>query len=319
MKKRLRLMCLLFVHCSLLIAILLMGCGGEVPTGTDPKTITIMFDTTGGSEVTYIEINKGDKLLPDYFTGSKVPTKTGYDFSGWKNGETPVSAETTFSKSTILTAQWTQKQQDNTITVSFSLGEGVTGNPPPSVTITNGTTLGSKYPSQIPIRDGYDFVGWYYNGTQYTSTTVINAAAPTFVLTAKWEEEQEYVVEVADTPAIHPGNHFSETEPPLEKTVKVNEQFTVSGLFSFVENGAGVVSAQWYRARSETGQGEEIDYRQTASPGTPYTVSLPFTWSEPEAGEYWYWVVVTNYNEKATLQKYSTATTQNKFKATVTE
>jgi len=294
-----------------------MGCG-EMPTKTETetKTVTITFDTTGGSEVTYIEINEGATLTADYFdAGSQVPTKDGYEFNGWKNGTEPVSAETTFSEDTTLTAQWTQKQ----ITVSFSLGEGATGTPPESVTITNGTALGSKYPTKIPIRDGYDFVGWYNDGNQYTSTTVINAAATTFVLTARWEEEQEYVVENADTPAIHPGNHFSETTPPLSTTVKVNAQFTVSGLFCNVEPGAGVLSAQWYRASSEAGAGEPIDEKKDAAPNSPHMMSLPFTWSESEPGEYWYYVVVTNYNENATVQKYSTATTQNRFKATVTE
>jgi uncharacterized repeat protein (TIGR02543 family) len=309
---------LIFVLCSLLIA-LLLSCGDD-PTETNNK-IAIVFNTgEGGSEVASIKIDEGAALPTDYFgTGSKVPTRTGYTFNGWKNGETDVTAATTFSQDTTLTAQWTPTGQQQQVTVTFSLGEGVSGTPPASVTINNGTALGNtRYPAN-PTRPGYDFDGWYNGTTRYTSTTVINAAGATFVLTARWEEE--YVVEYAQSPAIHPGNHFMEIGIPngIISNAQVNVDFSANGLMSNVERGAGILTSQWYRTTKEGGEGEEIEYRQSAAgTSTPHDLSLGFTWRESEPGTYWYWVVVTNTNENATVQQTSSSVTQNRLKVIVT-
>jgi len=276
--------------------------------------VTITFNTDNGSALDPAKLDEGGSLPADYLAGgSKVPSKTGYRFNGWKNGTAAVSAATTFNADTTLVAQWVLQ-----VTVSFSLGEeGVSETPPAPVIIDTGTALGSKYPSD-PFLDGYEFMGWYNNGTKYINTTVINSNSPGFTLTAQWEEEEEYVVEYAQSPAIHPGNHFVEIVTGGELGVKVNQSFQANGLFSNIEKGAGVLSSQWYRATSETGEGEEIEWKQTAKPSNPHELSLPFTWKESEPGEYWYWVVVTNYNEIATVQKYNSSTTQNRLKVTVT-
>jgi len=303
------------------------GNSGDGDTGIETTKVTITFNTDGGSAVASIEIDKGGKLPADYLTGNKIPVKTGYTFNGWKNGATAVTAATTFAQNATLTAQWTASQgsgqgqgsgqQAQQITVSFSLGDGVAGDPPASVTIDNGTALGAKYPAD-PKRTGYEFSGWFNDNKRYDKNDKITAAAATFVLTAQWDKE--YVVENAQSPAIHPGNHFSEIAGGANRTTKVNVDFSADGLFSNVEPGAGVLSSQWYRASSATGEGEEINYKQTAAgTSTPHELALPFTWREPAAGEYWYWVKVTNTNVNATVQKTSSSITQNRLKVTVTE
>jgi uncharacterized repeat protein (TIGR02543 family) len=309
---------LLFALCSLLPALLLTGCPDDPPP--EVKKITIVFNTDGGSELASIDINDGATLPADYFgSGSKVPTKANNRFTGWKDGETAVTMATTFSKGTTLTAQWAPQSVTNRVTVSFSLGEGVEGIPPNPVTIDSGTALGNRFPQQNPYREGYDFLGWFNGNTEYKSTTVINSTTPDFVLTAQWEVEEEYEIEVAQSPAIHPGNHFVEIVPGGELNVKVNEVFEANGLFSNIEKGAGVLSSKWYRATSATGDGVEIEWSQTAAPALPNELSLPFTWSEPVAGVYWYWVEVNNYNKDATVQQNNTSKTQNRLKVTVTD
>ncbi len=74
------------------------------------KSYTVSFDTNGGSEIGSKIIGWNDKVLE----GVTVPTKNGYDFTGWKYGDKTVAADTVYSElaaddsvnSIILTAQW---------------------------------------------------------------------------------------------------------------------------------------------------------------------------------------------------------------------
>jgi len=140
-------------------------------------------------------------------------------------------------------------------------------------------------------------------------------------LTAQWTKE--YVPDYAPSPAIHPGNHFQETGG-VTREVAVNQHFSVSGLFSNTAKG-GVLSAKWYRvlsqadadaATADAPKGTVI-VTQNALDDNPNELSLPFDWFEPAAGTYWYYVVVTNYYEKALKDQYSRTITQNKLKVTV--
>jgi uncharacterized repeat protein (TIGR02543 family) len=293
-----------------LCAIIMAACGGDNPGGSK---VTIEFDTDGGSELASIEINEGAALPASYFeTGTNVPTKPSHRFNGWKNGTEAVTTATTFDENTTLTAQWVR-----TITVIFSLGEGVTGTPPPSVVIDAGTALGAKFPTVHPERDGYDFDGWCNGVVVYNSTTAINSSDATFTLTAKWEEEDNNIYTFP--PAIHPGRDFSERYPGGFSPVKVNVQFTIEGLSGTVDEG--VLSAQWYRATSEADakqyRGSAIGEKQEASEGSLNAITLRYTGIETEPCVYWYWVEVTNYNEEATGEKYATTRTQYQLKVTV--
>lgn len=308
------------LRACILLALFITACdNGGNPTEEEKKKpaetpkVTITFETAGGSAVDSVEIDQNSALPADYFNaGSKVPAYTGYRFNGWLNGAAPVTESTTFAQNATLTAQWVRQ-----VTVSFNLGAGVSGNPPQPVTIDAGTALGTKYPSRTPAREGWEFDGWFNDGTEYTKDTKITTTAAAFTLTAQWTEDTP--PENAQSPAIHPGNHFVEIVTGGALTVRVNTDFSANGLFSNVEPGAGVLTSQWYRATSATGEGEEIDWRQTAAAANPHELALPFTWREPAAGEYWYWVAVTNTNERATINKTRTSVTQNKLKVTVTD
>jgi len=301
----------------LALALSLTSCGEEAAAAATETIVTITFDSNGGSKVEPVQLENGGSLKAAYLTGSKVPKYTGNRFDGWLDGSTLVTAKTTFTKSTTLTAQWVQQ-----VTIKFSLDEGGVTGTVRDVIIDDGTAMGNKYPAN-PSRSGWEFKGWFNNGTQYTKDTKItipeNSPSTTFTLTAQWEEEIDVGVQYAQSPAIHPGNHFIETGG-VDRTGKVNVAFTADGLFSNIERGAGVLSSQWYRATTATGAGEEIEYRQTAAgTGTPHELALPFTWHEAEAGEYWYWVKVTNTNVNATVQQTSSSITQNRLHMTITE
>jgi len=315
-------------------------------------SVTVDFETDGGSEVDSVSLDVGGRLPSDYFrTGSNVPTKDGYRFKGWaiieeieepdepeegeEAGETPtpevkevtvISTAKTFWEDTTLTAQWVRR-----ITIIFDLGSGVSGDAPESVAIDENTGLGSKYPT--PSRAGtatikWSFIGWFNGGAMYAVNTPIVTDEDTFTLTAQWEREEEYRPANAQSPAIHPGNHFVEIVSGGTITdAKTGVDFTANGLFSNIEKGQGVLSSKWYRTTTEAEANAatadnpkgEVIVTQNASAGSPHELSLPFAWHEDAAGEYWYYVVVTNTNEKATSKKQSSSITQNRLKVIVSD
>jgi len=301
------------------------GGGGE----TETTKVTITFNTDGGSAVAPVEIDKGGKLPADYLTGNKVPTKANNTFNGWLNGATPVTAATTFTQNTTLTAQWTATQQPGPgpgqqtqqVTVSFDLNleDNETGTPPKSVVIDNGTALGDQYPPD-PVRtwtweEAFEFQGWYNNKKKYAKDTIITATAATFTLVAEWKDNRIFTL----APAIHPGRHLDEAYPD-GFTAKTGVEFTITNIFSNVEEG--LLTAQWYRAITEENArlyvGEPVGPQQVASEDTPNYLSLKYTGTEPEAGNFWYWVVVTNTNENATEAKTNATRTMNQLKVAVT-
>jgi len=207
------------------------------------------------------------------------------------------------------------------ITVTFNLG-GAPGTPPSDITIKNNTSMGNKYPAN-PSRPGaFEFAGWYNAGKKYDKGTVISAKTSTFALTAEWNDETIYN---AQPPDMHPGNHFQETGG-RERVVKVNQEFSVDGLKANVEKDAGVLSAKWYKvttsqadadaATADSPKGTVILEQDAPPPG--HEMSLPFKWSEPAAGTYWYYVIVTNTNNNATVNKTSSKITMDRLKVTVT-
>ena len=74
------------------------------------ETITITFDTKGGSKMDNITINKGTQL-----TLPKDPTFDGYVFTGWVDkNETPIYDKTLLAEDTTLYAVWEKVEDKNT-------------------------------------------------------------------------------------------------------------------------------------------------------------------------------------------------------------
>lgn len=110
---------------------------------------TISFNADGGSEV--------EAITQDYNTAISAPsepTKTGYTFDGWFNGESQVAYEfTTMPAENIsLKAKWTPIEY----TISYDLVGGTNGDNPAKYTIETETiTLADA------TKAGYAFDGWF--------------------------------------------------------------------------------------------------------------------------------------------------------------
>ena len=136
------------------------------------NSFTVTFDANGGSvNKDTMQVSCGaEYTLP-------TPTRTGYIFLGWYDGDTKhnVSATWTTENNITLTAKW----QAKTYIITFNANGGSVS---PS---SKQVTYGSAYSLPTPTRTGYTFLGWYNGVTKYnmsdTWTTENN-----ITLTAKW-------------------------------------------------------------------------------------------------------------------------------------
>ena len=135
---------------------------GEV-TGAYPVT----FQSESGSEVaSQIRANTPADRPAD-------PTKEGYTFIGWYNGESEWNFETPVTADLTLTAKW----QINRYTITFDTAGGSEVAP---ITQDYGTTI---TPPAAPPRTGYTFAGW----DREIPTTM---PAEDMTITARWTVNQ---------------------------------------------------------------------------------------------------------------------------------
>ncbi len=155
---------------SLIVSLTLMltACKGE-----SVDKVTVVFDSTGGSEVASVQVNKGDKV-----TKPTDPTKESYTFDAWTLDNRTYSFDTLVTEDITLKATW--KTAGNTeCTVTFDSDGGTFVS---SVKVNSGDTLPTI---TNPTRSGYTFVGWTLDGENFDVNTTITQS---IVLTAKWEK-----------------------------------------------------------------------------------------------------------------------------------
>lgn len=84
-----------------------------------------------------------------------IPSKTGYRFGGWYNGDNPWTFNTPVTESVSLTARWTAE----TYTITYSGLDGATlTQKPESHTYGTATAVGN------PTKPNHNFGGWKING-----------------------------------------------------------------------------------------------------------------------------------------------------------
>ena len=140
------------------------------------ETITITFDTKGGSKIDSITIGKDTELaLP------KEPTRDSYVFKGWVDkNETPIYDKVLLAEDTTLYAVWEKDATSNKITITFDTRGG---SKIESITISKDTEL--VLPKE-PTKDGYVFKGWVDKNETSIYDKVLLAEDTT--LYAVWEK-----------------------------------------------------------------------------------------------------------------------------------
>lgn len=139
----------------------------------DSVKYTVTFDTVGAGAISNQEIEEGK-----YIIMPNDPVKEGYIFEGWYNGESKWNfEENTVTENIILTAKWLEEVE---YTVSLMVNGGQL-----DVSFIKFTDY-SKVVLPTPVREFYQFLGWYQGNTKYEQITE-NA---NITLTAKWEGEK---------------------------------------------------------------------------------------------------------------------------------
>ena len=116
-----------------------------------------------------------------------TPTRTGYTFGGWYNGDTKIeSGIWNYTTDITLTALWTA----NTYIVTYDANGGECG------VISEDIVFDESYTLPTPTRTGYTFAGWFSGTTEYTGGTWNELADVTLV--AKWKANT-YVITYEDT------------------------------------------------------------------------------------------------------------------------
>ena len=147
------------------------------------KTTAVTLDPNGG-------VLADTALTATYGSAYTLPEPTyeGYIFSGWYNGETKVTLTGNWAieaATVTLTATWVE-DPDAVVEVAVTL------DPDGGVLADTSFTaiLGETYELATPTKTGYNFAGWYYNGTAIEATGTWSIDAETVTLVAEWTAKE---------------------------------------------------------------------------------------------------------------------------------
>lgn len=139
----------------------------------EQNLVTLSFNTDGGSKVENIKVELGTILenIPN-------PTKAGYNFLGWYYKNKKFDFTNTIKEDMTFTAKWgVDKSTKYKITFDSNGGSKVE-----SIEVKKGSVVPKP---TTPIKDGYKFIGWYLNNSEYNFESIVTKD---ITLTAKWQK-----------------------------------------------------------------------------------------------------------------------------------
>lgn len=156
----------------------------------DPlETYSINFDSAGGTAIAAITIEEGS--YPDQ---PETPTREGYIFVGWMLDDEYYDFSESVNGDITLRAVWKEVEPDKTYyTVTFDTDGG---NNISSQVIEEGQP--ASRPPVYPVKEGYTFVGWTLNGTEYDFNSPVTSD---ITIVATWEENKQEEPQDPDKPA----------------------------------------------------------------------------------------------------------------------
>lgn len=141
----------------------------------------IIFDTSGGSKIDIIEVTEGKKV-----DKPQDPIREGYLFVGWLLNDEVYDFNSKVEEDITLEAQWQEIQPEvNYYLVSFDTSGGSSVN---NFVGQEGTNVIKPVD---PVKEGYKFEEWQYNGKNYDFSTPLKEDITLVALWSIVEEEKE--------------------------------------------------------------------------------------------------------------------------------
>ena len=232
----------------------------------DPiKEYTLTLDVNGGNSLSNNSIiaEAGATItLP-------TPTKEGYNFLGWYKGETKFEENIMPDENITLVAKWEEiiiPVVKYTITFDVNGGNSLTNS---TFTAEAGAVI--EFPN--PVKDGYEFLGWYTENEKFEKTTM---PEENITLVAKWSKVIVYSDIVYNLDGgVNPNDAPSQYEEGKELTLPTptkeghsflgwslqeNSTTYITKIYS-TQKGIVTLYANWEEnSQPEVGDPFEIDY-----------------------------------------------------------
>ena len=143
----------------LLIAIVVGVVFYFLPKHEEEVIYKVTFDNDGVTEV--VEVNENDLVVRPI-----EPTKEGYTFEGWYYNGTVFDFTTGITQDITLTARWLEDSAKKWV-VKFDAAGGKY--------IENLNVIDGEKIEEIPtpVKEGYKFLGWYYNNEKFDFETKV--------------------------------------------------------------------------------------------------------------------------------------------------
>ena len=247
-----------------------------------PETVThtVTFDSDGGTPVDAQTVGDGDTVAePD------APTRDGWTFLGWWNGDAEYDFTQPVTGDLTLTARW-ERNAPAVYTVSFDTGDS--GIMIASQQVEDGMT--AMQPVD-PTRDGYRFDGWLLDGEPYDFATPVTGdvtlvAGWTALHTVTFDYAHDNMTAVQTVPD---GGQATQPETP-ERDGWTFDGWLLDGqayAFDTPVTGDITLVADWTRITHtitfDTGDGTPVASQtvnhgeQAIDPGTPVRDGYAFT------------------------------------------
>ena len=185
------------------------------------QTFTVSFETDGGSPKPRDQtVSYGGKV-----TEPAAPTKTGYSFTGWYNGDALWNFDTPVTSDMTLYAKWTPNEPGPT-PVPPSGGGSSDGNMENAYRVLfndGATTLyivtdlsaGDKLTKpEDPVKDGYTFAGWHKDTACTQPWDFNDGITGDMTLYAKWTPQETVTPTATATPTVTATATATQTAEP---------------------------------------------------------------------------------------------------------
>ncbi|MBR6737948.1 MAG: InlB B-repeat-containing protein [Clostridia bacterium] len=174
------------------------------------KTCIIRLDANGGTVSNsnyYVKYDEKPNQIP-------TPTRDGYEFLGWYDGNTKVTGSSNWTKleETTLVAKW----EGEMVTLVLDADGGTV-----DYTMAQ-TIMGEEVPAlPTPTKTGYEFVEWQYNGASLEETWNVWSQTPITIKAVYTANEYTLSLNVGE------GEHADAVDGVITYTVTYGEEYAL--------------------------------------------------------------------------------------------